>query len=512
LRSRRAVCQNGRVTTSDSSTASEQPLAYRAVRGGVWVALSSYWGIAVGFAATILMARILGPEVFGLLALASFFSLVLSVRQKLGVAQAFIQSPDSGPSTMGALIALETMSGVATVLIALIAGPVLTALGYPADVGWLVLAMAGVELLGAALSAPVALFEKDLRFGPSSAVMAAATTLSYIPAVVGALTGWGYWAIVAQMAGYQVFAGVGFAALIWRTGARRQLWPIRLDAGVIRRMLSFSASVGLANIATTIFVQFDNFLIGTFVGATTLGLYDRAYRTAQWPDTLLFALINRTGFATYARVRADPERLARTVAMVTWALTVAAPAIGLALVVAAPDLVLLLYGEAWIASGVFLRVLAAYSMIRPLTNNALAVVTATGDPRATALVGAAQATLLAVFGLPATIVWGATGTLAVVGVGYGLGLLASHWRACRAVAMDLVDLYWAPAVATLLVVSGYWLVNTVTGLVELPLLLRVVAKVVGGGGGYVALLLLLRPRASRQRFRYILALARGVPS
>ncbi len=66
-----------------------EPLAYRAVRGGFWVALSSYWTIAFGFAVNIALTRMLAPEAFGTFALAMFFSSPLNLRPKVGVGQAF---------------------------------------------------------------------------------------------------------------------------------------------------------------------------------------------------------------------------------------------------------------------------------------------------------------------------------------------------------------------------------------------------------------------------------------
>ncbi len=70
-----------------------EPLAYRAVRDGLWVALSSYWTIAFGFAVNIALTRMLAPEAFGAFALAMFFSSLLNLRSKVGVGQAFAQRP-----------------------------------------------------------------------------------------------------------------------------------------------------------------------------------------------------------------------------------------------------------------------------------------------------------------------------------------------------------------------------------------------------------------------------------
>src|SRR3990172_9176950 len=65
------------------STTPGIPMAYRAVRGGLWVAASSYWTTGVGFAATLVLTRLLAPEVFGVFALGTLFAQLVRLLPKL---------------------------------------------------------------------------------------------------------------------------------------------------------------------------------------------------------------------------------------------------------------------------------------------------------------------------------------------------------------------------------------------------------------------------------------------
>jgi len=65
------------------------PLAYRAVRGGLWVALGSYFNLGFGFLANLALTRILIPDDFGIFALAGFF-LLINLRPWVGVGHAFV--------------------------------------------------------------------------------------------------------------------------------------------------------------------------------------------------------------------------------------------------------------------------------------------------------------------------------------------------------------------------------------------------------------------------------------
>ncbi|RMD82976.1 MAG: polysaccharide biosynthesis protein, partial [Chloroflexi bacterium] len=83
---------NGQIT--------EQPLAYRAVRNGVWVALGSYWVNGFGFVANIALIRLLTPAIYGEFALAMFFYTLFDLQSKVGLNFAFAQQREVNGETI----------------------------------------------------------------------------------------------------------------------------------------------------------------------------------------------------------------------------------------------------------------------------------------------------------------------------------------------------------------------------------------------------------------------------
>ena len=147
-----------------------------------------------------------------------------------------------------------------------------------------------------------------------------------------------------------------------------------------------------------IVAQFDNFLIGTFVGYTTLGFYDRAYRIAHWPNLLLTVVITRIGFLTFARVQNDAPRLAHTMRLSLWVLTTLGIPIALFLFFAAPDVVQVLYGPTWSESAYYLRFLTIYSLVSPFINTGFWLAVALGHRRIVTGFTGIQAALLILLG------------------------------------------------------------------------------------------------------------------
>ncbi len=82
----------------------ETPLAYRAVRGGLWVIGSSYWTIGFGFAATLILTRLLPPEAFGEFALAMFFAQLLRLQPRLGLGYAFAAHKEIDGKAIGTFL------------------------------------------------------------------------------------------------------------------------------------------------------------------------------------------------------------------------------------------------------------------------------------------------------------------------------------------------------------------------------------------------------------------------
>jgi PST family polysaccharide transporter len=472
-----------------------QPLANRVVRGGLWVALSSYLNIGFGFLANLALTRILAPEHFGVFALAGFFFALINLRPKSGIGQAFAQRSETTGALVGTHLALDATIGLATLVLAALAAPLLRALGYPASVIWVMLALAGVGISDSIMATAWLLQDKHLLLGRTSLVSSVAFPLSYVPALWLALHGGGYWSLVAQNATYALLllAGMWWSARKHLPEVFARRWC--LDRDVAASLLRFGRMVGLASIAAIVATQFDNLLVGTFVGVAALGYYDRAYRIAQWPTLLVYSVTTRAAFYTYARLQDDPARLQRTVGLSTWLVTIAALPLALAIFVTAPDLVRLLYGERWLPSALFVRFLAVYSVLRPLQEAANSLFTAAGRPQRTATVAGSQALTLMIVATPLTLAWGTVGTCVGVGISFAVGLAFAHRYMRDTVSVSLVRTLAVPAAAALVSLGACTLVTRVAQLDALPLLARVVCRgSLAAGVFFLVMLALQRQR------------------
>lgn len=498
------------VTPQEPSSIRETPLAVRIVRGGAAVALSSYFLFGFGFLANLLLTRLLDPADFGIFVLGTFFYSLLNLRQKLGVDQAFAQHAVTDAKSSGTHAVLSVATGIASLGLALIAAPILIALGYAEPVILVTLGLAGVGLSDSVMGVAWVQLDKSLNFTRVSLVTTIAFPLSYLPAVYLAFNHGGYWALLAQNIAYSLLLLGG----LWFTARRTlpDIWRLRWEFSrtLAHQFIRFGVIVGLSATFAALLYQFDNFLVGTFVGMAILGYYDRAYRIAQWSSILVGSVLQRTTFYAYSRLQNDSVRLTKTAMMSLWIVTTIALPIALAIFITSDDLVRFLFGEKWLPSALFLRFLVVYSLLRPLLDDATSLFIAVGHPRRTTTVTILQAAALILAATPLTFQFGAVGTAIGVGVAFIVGLTVTYYFVRRTLpALSLRDAFVIPSLAALVTLATGLALSPMIRTLPLSLFFSLALQSSLVIATYLIITIILRPTITRERAGYVWRLMRN---
>ena len=278
----------------------------------------------------------------------------------------------------------------------------------------------------------------------------------------------------------------------------------RFSRALAMHLLRQGIPVGLSLTALTSVVnQYDNFLIGTFVGYSVLGYYDRAYRIAHWPHLLLTMVISRVAFVTFSRVKDDLPRLTHAVRLSLWVLTTLGIPIILVLFFGAHDVVGVLYGPAWNASVPFLRFLTIYALVWPLVNLGFWLSVTLGHTRVAVTLTVAQALTLIVLGTPLTILLGVMGTLTGVLATMLLAFIVSSRYIFRQLPLSAKETLGIPLLAGGVAAAFVSGILTMVHLesVAAPLRLSIICLL--GPGIFMVTLYGLRPADTAQRLCYL---------
>ena len=405
------------------SKPSTATVARMALRSTLWTTLGNYAVQLIGFVSVLWLTRLLPPEVFGTLSLATFWTGLLNLRNKLGLNYAAVQYETDG-RLLGTYFVLDGIATVVSFGMIVLGGITMVSAGmYASTVAWVMVAMAGIELAlcwGGPLGIAI---ERAMLLSRSSLIMIMATMIAYAIGIGLAINGGGIWSMVAIPAINYAIMTLGTVYICRRFLPEVVKLRWQFDRTLALALIKQGGATGLSGALLGLVVaQFDNFLIGTFVNTETLGYYDRAYRVAGWVNLILTMVVGRVGYVTMVRVADDPARLAHTVR--------------------------LLYGNTYVQSSGYLKILALTNFMWTLITIAFWLSAACKQRQVSLLMSSAHVAVLVIFASPLTIIYGVNGTLAGVIIAMTLALAWSTIYIERTTHLGWRDTYGAHLIAT----------------------------------------------------------------
>jgi lipopolysaccharide exporter len=384
------------------------------VKAVKWGAVSTAARFGLQLGAQVVLARTLGPEIFGVFALGMVVLTFATFVSSFGFSWSLLQRTDLHDEDVRFAWTWQVIVGLASMIALYLAAPWLAQYfreprAEPV-IAWLSLAC----LLNAMAAPATYLLQRDLNFRAVGIIQVGSYAAGYI--AVGmplALLGWGVTSLVAA---WIVQAAVMFAtAYAFKPHALR---PLFWYAGA-RTAMGTGKAVFFTNIVNWLLNTMDRVLIGRLLNAQALGLYNVAYNLATMPNTLLLGALQPAFLAAGAQLQDQRERLGRVyVQMVATVLVLGLPAFAL-LALISSDLVLFLYGEQWQGAGWVLGILFMCMPAYVLWGLSTPVLWNTGRKHSECLL---QLPLL-VLGAAAFYLLAGNGILAAAGVAGGLLVL-----------------------------------------------------------------------------------------
>jgi PST family polysaccharide transporter len=337
-------------------------LARAAIHGVAWQALSFFAGKVLVLVATAILARLLSPTAFGVVALALVFITFADVVTDLGVAQALVFLPSDRRRDDAALTVCLAVSCV-FVAVAMLAAPLVASFfGHP-EITPMFRVLSLALLVRATGQVPDALLRKSLRFRPRTIAELGRALLQGGVSVALAVLGYGPWSIiVGYLVGCAVWSVLLWAAVPYRPG--RSFW--RLRGAAVRPLLQFGAPAAGTALLLCLVFNIDYLIVGRLLGARALAYYTLGFRIPELVIISVFNVISVVAFPLFSRVREDEQRLHGGYLFGLRVQAIYGVAAGVGLAMAAPMIVHVVFGSAWEAAVVPLEALALYAAFRSL--------------------------------------------------------------------------------------------------------------------------------------------------
>jgi PST family polysaccharide transporter len=358
----------------DEPEDTDDGLLGESLTGVFWTAVENGGKEVISSVFHIVLAQLLLPKHFGLIAMAFIAMSFINRLQDQGFASAIIQRDqlerehlDTGFWTvLGLGFALSIVGWFVAPLLAWFFGePQLT------DVfRVMVLAVP----LSSANNIPDALLRRQMRFKVLSARSLFAQLVAGIVAIGLALDGWGVWALVSKTIIHAVVA----ALVLWPAA---DWWPrFWVSKRHLDDLFSFGINITGSKIMNFANRQADDLVIGYFLGSAALGYYSVAYELIRGLEKLLSGTMTSVAFPAFSRLQFEPERLGAAFIGGIRATALFAFPIFMLLMALAPELIPFIFGEQWQPSAPIARVLCFIGMFHSVALFNSPVLNGAGKP------------------------------------------------------------------------------------------------------------------------------------
>jgi O-antigen/teichoic acid export membrane protein len=360
--------------TAQAPPPEEAPsLRREAVSATRWSLVGVFGRQGVRFLFTLVLARAIGPDDFGVAAQAVVFITFITLFLDQGIGAALVQSTRLASGKIGAAFALNLTATVVCAAITFFAAGAIADF-FKTEALEALLQVLAINVLVIGLEVvPRALLQRALRFRAIALAEVGGSILGFGSGIVVlALTG-SYWAMVAQL----VVADA--VCTVWLSLAAGR-HPLVGPWSELKTLLRFSLQVlgfGLVNYGAR---NADNVLVGRYLGPEPLALYSLAYRTLMVPVVTLSQVANRVALPVYARLQHDRERAARAYLESTGLIAVLSFPMMVATIVLAPIAVPVIFGSAWQGAVIPIQILAVTGMRQSIQSTIGPVLMGHGRP------------------------------------------------------------------------------------------------------------------------------------
>jgi O-antigen/teichoic acid export membrane protein len=386
-------------------TSADGALGRLAARGAAWTFAGTASARVASLVGIAVLARILAPEEFGLVAFALIFIVYTETVGDLGTGAALIHWKDREEDAARVTFWVNLAMGCTWFAAMYWMAPSIATFFRNPEAEPILRALAWTFPIKALGNTHDALLQRRLRFRARTLPELAQASSKMIVAVPLALLGFGAWSLVWG----QIVSLVVWTALVW---AVMPWWPgLALPRDMFRSMLGYGRGIVAVNVLAAVVHHADLVIVGRLLGAAALGFYQLAYKIPEMTVILLVRVASRVVFPTFSRMNAAGGLTALSggyLAALRYVALFAVPA-AVGLVVLAEPAVLTVFGTPWAPSIPILQALAVYMGLRALGTNAGDLLKASGRPGTLALLALGKAIVL----LPVLYVVGPMGAAAV---------------------------------------------------------------------------------------------------
>jgi O-antigen/teichoic acid export membrane protein len=401
----------------------------RILRSSGWVALSVAGNQLASILSLLVLARLLEPKAFGLVALAWTVLAFADKIQESGVGSALIYRRQEVEQAAASALIWAPLASLILYAATFLLAPVLAHLLHTPGLVSVLRVLGLVLLLRGLMVVPAAVLGRNLAYRARAKADVGGSFVQLATALTLAFAGFGVWSLV-----FGALAGTAAQCVILWTVVPWWPSPTAASRRILFEMMRYGRFVSAGSILSVIDNTIDNIAIARLLGTTPLGYYAIAFRIADFPTSVLGYVVGRVMFPVYSMLQGDLQAVRRGYIQNLQRIAIVALPVSVGIAVAAKPIVLTLFGEKWLLAVTPLRILAFYGLLKSLIAPAGELFKGIGRPHLNPLLSVAH------LALAVPVLYALIHSLGLDGAALGmLVLMVATGLPAMFLAMRLVD-------------------------------------------------------------------------
>lgn len=403
-------------------------------KGAAW-ATGGQWAIQIiQFATSIVIARILSPADYGIVAMSLVFTNFIILFGNLGFGPALVHKKNLDPEYISVAFTITSMVALLLFLVMWFASPWVGVFYQEPKVA-LIIRVVGFGLLFTPISSVLHnLLIRDMRFKEIAIIQICCSLVSQVTALISAFSGLGVWSLVL---GGLAFQALRMPAMLWRLRWKPQF---RIDKRRVQELFGFGGNLLAYNFLNYFSRNLDNLIIGKFLGAFALGFYDLAYQVMLKPIQNVSDKITLPLFPALSKIQDDRQQSAETYLKVVYYVAAITFPMMFGLLSVAHVFVPGVLGEKWLPVVPVLQTLAVVGAIQSIYVTVGDIYKSQGKTGLMLKTGA-LGTLIYTLSFFAGLPWGIVGVALCYLMGSILYGIITQSIACRLIDVTLFRLF-----------------------------------------------------------------------
>ena len=281
----------------------EQSLKDKTVKGVGWSAVDNVAQYAVSFIVSIVLARLLSPDDYGLIGIVTIFTLVSQALINAGFTSALIRKKDATDDDYNTVFIVNLGMSLLLYAIIFIASPAIAKFFNRQELISLVRVTSLGMVVGALAIVQQTILTKRIDFKSQTIITLTASIISGVIGIVMAFLGFGVWALVAQQLSLQAIKTIG----LWIVNK----WIPNLRFSIIsfKELFGFGWKMMVSGLLDTIWKELYQVVVGKFYSPATLGQYTRSKQFSQLFSSNLTSVIQRVTYPVLSNIQDEKERM-----------------------------------------------------------------------------------------------------------------------------------------------------------------------------------------------------------